>query len=82
METVTISVYKKIEEGVSDVVGVTNSCRFINYMMNNRIGKRVVKNIVNEKEEVINRDQKWVVGDIIIGPKIKEFNSLLGSKPQ
>ena len=71
METITIFVSKKIKEGVRDVVGVTNSYRVVNDIMNDWIEKRMVTNIVNDKDEVMTRDQNWVVGERIMGGKNK-----------
>ena len=71
VETIIIFVHKKFKEGQSDVVGVLNSCRVINDMMNDWIETRIVQNIVNEKNEVINRDQNWAARGRIIGLKSK-----------
>ena len=41
--------------------------------MNAWMKKRMVQNIINEKKEVMNRNQNWVVGEKIIGLKKKRI---------
>ena len=71
METLTIFVSKKIKVGVSDAVIATNSHRDIDDTMNDWIDEGMAMSIVNDKKEVMNRDQKWVVGERNIGGKSK-----------
>ena len=45
----------------------------INDIMNDWMEKSMVQNIVNEKNEVMNGNKNLVVGERIIGLKIKEW---------
>ena len=62
---------KIFKEGENDAVRVTNSYRVINDIMNDWIETRMVQNTPSEENEVMNRDQNWVLGEIIIGLKRK-----------
>ena len=64
-------VSNKFKEGESDVEGVNNSNRVINDAMNNCMESRMAQDIVNEKNEFMNRNQNWVVGERIIGVRKK-----------
>ena len=79
-ETLTILVSKKIKEGVSDAVEVTNQHSVTNDIMNDWINKSMVKNIVNDKDEVMNRNRNWVVGEIIIAAKNKIVKLFIRAK--
>ena len=39
--------------------------------MNVQMDGHVVEDVVNEKDEIMNRDKNWVVGERIIGSKTK-----------
>ena len=58
---------------MSDVLGLMNSYRVVNDIMIDWIDKRMVINIVNNHHEVMNNDKSWVVGERIIGEKIKRI---------
>ena len=62
---------RNITEGESELERINNACRIINEIMNVWIDRHMVDNIVNENEEIMNRDQNWVVGERIIGIKTK-----------
>ena len=66
--------FYEFKEGESDVVGVNNSHMVINDAMNYWTKKRIVQNIVNEKNEVMNRNKNWAVGERIIGLKNKRVD--------
>ena len=71
MQTIRNFVSNRFKDGESDVVGVTNSQRVINYMMNDWIETRMVQNVLSENNVVMNRDKNWVLGERIIGLKSK-----------
>ena len=50
-------VSRKIKEEESEVDGINNACRIINEIMNAWMDRHVVDNIVNESEEIMNRDK-------------------------
>ena len=64
-------VSRNIEEGEIEVDGINNTHRIINETMSTLIDGNMVEAIVNEKDEIMNRDYKWVVGERIIGSKTK-----------
>ena len=66
-----MSVCKKFKQGESDVVGVANLHRAINEVMAYWIEIRMVKNTVNMKNKVMNRDKNWFAGERIIGSNSK-----------
>ena len=70
-ETITMLVSRNIKEGESEVNGINNTHRIINEIINAWMDGHVVEDIVNEKDEIMNRDQNWVVGERIIGSKTK-----------
>ena len=62
MEIVTMATSKKVKEEESEVVGLKNSCRLMNEVMNSWMDWKMVEDVGNKKDEVMNRNQKWVVG--------------------
>ena len=72
METLTMLVPCNVKEGKSEVVGINNACRIMNEVMNVWMDANMLEDVVNEKREVMNRNQNWVVGERIIGIKTKE----------
>ena len=61
MEIVTMATSKKVKEEESEVVGLKNSCRLMNEVMNSWMDWKMVEDVGNKKDEVMNRNQKWVV---------------------
>ena len=72
MEIIAMLTSKKVKEGESEVVGVSNTCRLINKVMNLWIDSKMVEDIINEKDEVMNWNLNWLVGERIVGFKKKE----------
>ena len=64
-------VSRNIKEGESELDGMNNTCKIINEMMNAWMDGNMVEDIVNEKDETMNRYQKWAIGERIIGSKTK-----------
>ena len=80
MEILTMLVSNKFKEGESDVEGVNNSNRVINDAMNNCMESRMAQDIVNEKNQVMNRDQNFLAGERIIEVRMKRVEFLLERK--
>ena len=66
-----------VKGDVSNVIGVTNAHRIINDAINDWTDKCMVSNEVNNKNEAMNRDQKWAVGEIVVGVINKRVEFLL-----
>ena len=62
---------------MSDVLGLMNSYRVVNDIMNDWIDKRMVIKGSNDRHEVMNSDKHWVVGERIVGEKIKRVEFLI-----
>ena len=71
METLTMLISMKVKEGESEVEGVNDTCRVMNHVMNDWMELNMVQEIVNENNEVMNRNQNWVVDERIIGGRKK-----------
>ena len=67
----------KVKDGEIKVEGASNTHRVTNDVINDCMESNVGQETVNEKNKVMNRNQNWLVGEIIIGGKRKEWNSLL-----
>ena len=67
MEILTMLVSKKFKEGENDVEKVNNSCGVKNDAMNDWMESRMAQDIANEKNDVMNRNQRLVVSERIIG---------------
>ena len=80
VEIVTMLISKKVKEGDSEVVGVINAHRLTNEVMSVWMVSKTVQEIVNEKDEVMNRNQNWVVGERIVGVKKKRADFFIRVK--
>ena len=69
MEMLTMLISMKVKEGESEVEGANNTCRVTNDFMNDWMESNMVQEILNEKNEAMNRNQNWAVGENIIGSK-------------
>ena len=80
METLTMIMSRNVKEGESEVVGINNACRITNEVMSVWVDANVVDDVVNEKGEVMNKNQNWVVGKRIIGIKTKRVEFFIRVK--
>ena len=63
---------KRVKEGESEVVGVKSIRRLTNEVMNAWVESKMVEDIENEKDEAMDQNQNWAVGERIIGGKKKK----------
>ena len=59
----------KIKDGGSEVEGVNEACRLLNEVMNEWIDTKIVQDMLNENNDMTNRNKNWLVGKITIGFK-------------
>ena len=71
---------KKVQEGESEVVGVNNTHRLMNEVMNAWMDSKMVEDVANEKDEAITRNQNWVLGERIVGVKKKRVDFFIRVK--
>ena len=80
METLTTLVSRNVKEGESEVDGINSACRIVNEVMNAWMDGYMVEDIVSENDEVMNRNQNWVVRERIIGTKTKRVEFFIRVK--
>ena len=80
MEIITMLISKKVKEGETEVVGVNNAHRLTNEFMNIWMDSKMVEDVVNEKDEVMNRNKNWVVDESIVGVKKKRVEFFIRVK--
>ena len=80
--TITMLVSRNTQEGENKLEGINNAHRSINEIMNAWKDRHMVENMMNEKEEIMNRDQNWVIGERIIGIKNKRVDFFYQSNKQ
>ena len=71
---------QNVKEVESEVVGVNNTHRIINEVMNLWMDGKMVEDIVNEKGEVMTKNQNCVVGERIVGIKTKRVGFFIRVK--
>ena len=79
-ETKTMIISRNVKEGESEVVGVNNTSRITNEVMNVWMDAKMAEDIVNEKGEVTTRNQNWLVGERIVGIKTKRVKFFIQVK--
>ena len=77
---ITMLASRYFKEGESELVGVNDTHRIMNEVMNAWMDDKMVEDIVNEKGEVMNRNQNWVVGERIVGIKTKKLEFFIRVK--
>ena len=73
-------VSKKFKEVESDIEGVNNSYKVINDVMNDWMESRMVQNVVNEKNEIMNINQNCLIIEKIIGVRNKRVEFFIRLK--
>ena len=65
MEMLTILISMKVKDGESEVEGLNNAHRLTNEVVNEWIDLKMAQDMVNKKNDAMNLNQNWIVGERI-----------------